>query len=106
LPDALSGIRKNIIEPIFGADANYLRDKTGKPPFRAEILTDEQLVLFAESLARGHELMTGPAEEQLLRRLADNENVLLKVHALLTQEVRKGNRVVPAAEWLLDNFYL
>ncbi|MEO8771153.1 MAG: glucoamylase family protein, partial [Ferruginibacter sp.] len=44
--------------------------------------------------------------EQLLKRLAENEKILLEVHAILTETIKNNNRVVPAAEWLLDNFYL
>ncbi|MFT3911611.1 MAG: glucoamylase family protein [Ferruginibacter sp.] len=42
----------------------------------------------------------------MLKRLAENEKILLEVHAILTETIKNNNRVVPAAEWLLDNFYL
>src|SRR5204862_5047409 len=35
-----------------------------------------------------------------------NEKILLEVHENLTQAVKANTRIVPAAEWLLDNFYL
>ena len=42
----------------------------------------------------------------LLARLAENERVLIEVCDLLTAAVTANRRITPAAEWLLDNFYL
>ena len=41
-----------------------------------------------------------------MKRLDENESLLLEVHAILTESVKNNIPVVPAAEWLLDNFYL
>ena len=38
--------------------------------------------------------------------MAENENVLVDVVKLLTAAVRAHQRIAPAGEWLLDNFYL
>jgi len=48
----------------------------------------------------------GTRSDRLLKRLADNEGVLLEVRNLLTEAVTAGRRITPAGEWLLDNFYL
>ena len=48
----------------------------------------------------------GRARDQLLTRLAENERVLVEVCDLLTAAVTANRRITPAAEWLLDNFYL
>jgi hypothetical protein len=51
-------------------------------------------------------LARGPAPDQLLKRLADNEQILRRVFDQLTEAVMADRRVTPASEWLLDNFYL
>ena len=75
-------------------------------PLRAELYSSEQMALHGKALAAVHQLDVGPASDLLLRRLADNENVLVGVCKLLTSAVADNRRVTPAAEWLLDNFYL
>ncbi|MDO8176984.1 MAG: glucoamylase family protein [Undibacterium sp.] len=57
-------------------------------------------------LANAHKLSTGWGRDQLLSRLADNENVIIDACNQLTDAVKIGRQVTPAAEWLLDNFYL
>lgn len=53
-----------------------------------------------------HKLASGHTPDQLLARLAENENVLVGVCKLLTDVVTESRRIAPAGEWLLDNFYL
>jgi len=50
--------------------------------------------------------VVGPAREPLLTRLAENEGVLIGACNLLTGGGQANRRIVPAGEWLLDNFYL
>lgn len=104
LPQAINAFKKNIIEPFFGDSLN--KNPAGKNPLRSELFTVEQLEEHAIFLAGKHKLDPGPSTEKLLRRLAENEKILLEVHAILTETIKQNNRVVPAAEWLLDNFYL
>jgi len=59
-----------------------------------------------KTLAGSHKLSTERAASRLLRRLAENEEVLFEVHGLLTEAVTGDRRIAPAGEWLLDNFYL
>ncbi|MEN6631297.1 MAG: glucoamylase family protein [Candidatus Polarisedimenticolia bacterium] len=59
-----------------------------------------------KALAGAHKLAPGRAPDQLVARLAANENVLLEVRNLLTGAVAKNRSITPAGEWLLDNFYL
>jgi hypothetical protein len=59
-----------------------------------------------KTLAGWHRLTRGRPSDRLLKRLADNESVLLSVHSLLTEAVKSERRITPAGEWLLDNFYL
>ncbi|HZZ75058.1 MAG TPA: cyclic beta 1-2 glucan synthetase, partial [Puia sp.] len=77
-----------------------------KAPIRSELFSLEQLESYARTLAKTHELTADKPSEQLLKRLAENEEILLEVHALLTASVKENKRVTPAGEWLLDNFYL
>ena len=105
LPQAISSLKKNIIEPIFGEKGNEkYTDK--RLPFRSELFTEEQMENHARGLAARHILISEHPSEQLLKRLAENENILLEVHALLTEVVKENNRISPAGEWLLDNFFL
>ncbi|MBC7575390.1 MAG: cyclic beta 1-2 glucan synthetase [Herminiimonas sp.] len=58
------------------------------------------------SLAQTHVVREGKVRDQLLGRLADNEAVLLDACSVLTSAVQEERQLTPAAEWLLDNFYL
>lgn len=105
LPQAFASLKKNIINPIFGSNL-IDKYKDEKPPFRSDLFTLEQIEMYAQKLAKSHVLIEGKPSEHLLERLAENENILLEVHQLLTESVKQNHRIVPAGEWLLDNFYL
>ena len=75
-------------------------------PLRAELLSAEQMEQHGKTLASAHRLASGRAPARLLTRLAANEDVLIEVCNLLTADVTANRRITPAAEWLLDNFYL
>src|SRR6516162_2877254 len=77
-----------------------------KGPLRAELFTAEQMEQYAKNLAKSHILTPDRHPEQLLRRLAENEEILLEVHNLLTESAKENARISPAGGWLLDNFYL
>ena len=77
-----------------------------KPPLRSELFSAEHLVQYGMTLAGEHRFIPGRAPNKLLRRLADNESVLVEVHNMLTEAVKANRRIIPAGEWLLDNFYL
>src|SRR5450432_738126 len=77
-----------------------------KAPIRSELFSLEQLESYARGLAKTHQLTIDKPSEQLLKRLAENEEILLEVHNLLTASAKENKRITPAGEWLLDNFYL
>ncbi len=77
-----------------------------KPPLRAELFSADQMAQYGKALAGRHQVIAGRAPNQLLKRLANNEEVLLEVHDLLTEAVKEHHRIIPAGEGLLDNFYL
>lgn len=75
-------------------------------PLRAELFTSGQMERYGKALATSHKLSTQPAEDHLLKRLADNEIILHEVRKLLTDTIKRKYQITPAGEWLLDNFYL
>ena len=75
-------------------------------PLRAELLNVEQMERHARAIAGVHRLSTGFAPDRLLPRLAENERVLVDTYDLIAAAAAKNRRIAPAAEWLLDNFYL
>lgn len=104
LPQAIASFKKNMVAPFLGADSEKYSNES--PPLRAELFTEEQLKQHARAISKNHQLISGHPSEQLLKRLDENENILLEVHKKLTEVVSRNERIVPAAEWLLDNFYL
>jgi len=101
LQDFLSQIRISFL----GEDL-LRKYENEKSPLRAELFSTEQMELYAKSLAAEHALSTGNAPEQLLKRLAENEEMLLEVYHLITESAKENSLIAPAGEWLLDNFYL
>jgi cyclic beta-1,2-glucan synthetase len=79
---------------------------TGEAPLRAELFSADQMKHHGKALAASHTVSVRRPQNRLLKRLADNEDVLLGVRDLLTEAVKANLRIAPAGEWLLDNFYL
>ena len=75
-------------------------------PLRSELYSTDQMKQHGRDLAGVHQLKKSNSKDCLLARLAENEKLLLKVHNLLTDDVKADHRITPAGEWLLDNFYL
>ena len=85
---------------------NAFRNYGDEEPLRSELYSLDQLVRHGAALARAHKLRPGKCRDQLLKRLDDNEHILLEVRNLLVESLGSERTVTPAAEWLLDNFYL
>ncbi|MDH3315849.1 MAG: glycosyl transferase, partial [Gammaproteobacteria bacterium] len=76
-------------------------------PVREEIFGVERLEQHAESLAAAQLVTTRPlAVLSLHTRLNDNASVLLAAYRASAVELESGRGVVPAAEWLLDNYHV
>jgi len=106
-------VKINPIDDLFSALRLYFQKESvlkkyagNEAPLRSELYTVDQMEQFARTLAASHKLGYGKAPELLLKRLADNEEVLFKVTNLLQDAVKEKTRITPAGEWLLDNFYL
>ncbi|SDC94064.1 GH36-type glycosyl hydrolase domain-containing protein [Williamwhitmania taraxaci] len=79
----------------------------GEPLLNSELYSAEQMEQHGKTLAGLHIL--GPKskpDQHLLSRLAENETILIKVHDIVYEAVKNEMLITPAAEWLLDNFYL
>ncbi|HEV3023053.1 MAG TPA: glycosyltransferase family 2 protein, partial [Pirellulales bacterium] len=87
-----------------GGDPSHPR--VDEQPLRAELFSVDQLRRHAQSLAASHRLATGRVSDKLFSRLDDNERMLVQAYDLETAAVKRNRRISPAAEWLLDNFYL
>ncbi len=79
--------------------------EASEPLLRAELFSIEQLERHARTLAASHQVITRRGSNRLLARLDQNEAILRSFNRA-TLAVDQTRRVTPAAEWLLDNFYL
>src|SRR5205809_5315929 len=77
-----------------------------EPPLRSDLFSVEQLDRHAKTLAATHQLAAGRGTDKLIARLNENEAVLVHTYDLVTEAAERKRRNSPAAEWLLDNFYL
>lgn len=94
------------LRQYFQKDIPSREDVDEKPPLRSELFSTDQMDQHAMHLATAHVVTHEEAPEQLLKRLADNEEILTRVTVLLQETVREKKPITPAGEWLLDNFYL
>ncbi len=81
-------------------------DAAAEPPLRAELFSLEQFDTYGEALAAEHDIDPIPGPECLLSRLAENARVIKRSYEIVAEAVRTGQKMAPAAEWLLDNYYL
>ncbi|HVV06561.1 MAG TPA: glucoamylase family protein, partial [Puia sp.] len=85
---------------------NSFRNYGEEEPLRSELYSLDQLVRHGAVLAAAHKLLPRKCSDQLLKRLDDNEHILREVRTMLVESLTSERTVTPAAEWLLDNFYL
>ncbi len=73
---------------------------------RAELLGLQQIDAYARGLAGQHQAAVCRGPDRLLPRLAENERVLRASYEVVTAALAQGRRLAPAAEWLIDNFFV
>ncbi len=73
---------------------------------RSELFSADQMEQHGRTLGAQHRLSEHSSADLLLKRLADNEVLLARAGERLTGASHQHQRITPAAEWLLDNFYL
>jgi cyclic beta-1,2-glucan synthetase len=76
-------------------------------PIRAELFGVERLEQHAESLAAAQPVITRLSRgRRLLARVEDNGRVLRESYRVIANAIREERAIVPAAEWLVDNFHV
>ncbi|MCC5879697.1 MAG: glycosyl transferase [Idiomarina sp.] len=78
-----------------------------REPIREELFGIERLEQHAASLAQAQEVSNKPARVLSLRdRLEQNASELISIYRACVHDMESGKEMVPAAEWLLDNYHL
>ncbi|MDB5336501.1 MAG: NdvB, partial [Planctomycetaceae bacterium] len=90
----------------FAQGTTILRLGREDEALRAEFLSLDQLTRHGHTLANWHQIADRPREDRLLPSLAENAAVLREAYELANVALSEGRTIVPAAEWLLDNFYI
>src|ERR1700730_1408858 len=76
-------------------------------PIRAELFSVERLEQHAESLAAAQAITLDPVRGRpLLPRVLENGRVLLEYYQATAKAISREQAITPAAEWLVDNFYI
>ncbi|MDD4018878.1 MAG: glucoamylase family protein, partial [Kiritimatiellae bacterium] len=83
----------------------HVRLIAGEPPLRAELFSVDQLTRHAKALAISHRIVNRRGSNRLLARLGRNEDILRDFNRSTLAD-NPAQHITPAAEWLLDNFYL
>src|SRR5450631_2968679 len=102
----LNGVLASPLRHVWG-DARPPPPWDDSAPIRAELFSAERLEEHARSLAAAQTVSPGEVKgASLAKRLADNEAVLLAAYRDVAEAVEAGAAITPAAEWLIDNFYV
>src|SRR5439155_21085929 len=76
-------------------------------PIRAEVFGVSRLQAYARALAQQDQIAVRPRQSgRLFRRLSSNRALLTAAQKRFSLVARAGRPLSPAAEWLLDNFYI
>src|SRR5258706_7452552 len=86
----------------------HTKAPSSEKPFRDELLSIERLEERALALAANFTIDPSPRRRarDIFPRFDDNARVLRDAYRTLADDVRTGQDVTAAAEWLLDNFHL
>jgi cyclic beta-1,2-glucan synthetase len=76
-------------------------------PIRGELFSVERLEQHAEDLAAA-QVITHDEEggNPLIPRVLENGRILLEYYRATANSIQQGGTITPAAEWLVDNFYI
>jgi cellobiose phosphorylase len=85
---------------------SLFRSRPDEGPQRAAFLSLDQLRRHGRTLASWHQVTDKPRRDRLLPRLAENTRILREAHEMLGMAAAQGRSLPPAADWLLDNYYL
>jgi len=67
----------------------------------------EELKKHAKELAYSHKVLKGgKLSRRHFHNIEEDNRVLIKAYKTINEQVKAKQHVVPAAEWLLDNFYM
>ncbi len=76
-------------------------------PIRAELFSIERLEQHAESLAAAQRATDDRrAGQPLVPRVAENGRLLLEYYRAIARATQQEHTITPAAQWLVDNFYI
>ena len=76
-------------------------------PIRGELLSAERLEQHAENLAASQVASQDIGEGRpLIPRVLENGRILLEYYRATASAIQQGGTITPAAEWLVDNFYI
>ena len=75
-------------------------------PIRAELFSVERLERYAEELAAAQIISTKAAGRPLLPRVLEDGRILHRCYREIAEAVEREHAITPAAEWLVDNFYV
>src|SRR5512146_424394 len=106
LKAVLTRVTRLVRRPLSSGVDGQARMPGDEPPLRAELFSVDQLNQHARALASLQEVVAVPGRDHLLPRLRENERLLLDAYTLVSTAAEQERRITPAAEWLLDNFYL
>lgn len=82
-------------------------DTIGKAePLRDELFSAYQMERHGERLAESHKLSETFPKDELLSRLHENQEIISRACNVMIDAVKSQRLITPAAEWLLDNYYL
>jgi len=96
----------SILNRLFGPRKRPHEKEEAEAALRAELFGPGQLETHLRALAVEHAVDVRPGPERLLDRLDANEQIIIRSYETIAEAIRQGRQVAPAAEWLLDNYYL
>ncbi len=96
----------SVINRVFRGESATSPWRSGEP-VREELFSIERLEAHARSLAAAQPVTPKPTRgHKLAGRLADNGTVLLHAYRAIARAIDERRAITPAAEWLVDNYYL